>query len=421
MTLTVTAINNAKPRENSYKLADERGLYLLVTPSGGKLWRMKYRAHGVDTSGQPKRVERGLSFGAYPDVGLKQARELRDAARQQRVAGVDPAEQKRRDKNAERFRAMNSFGALALKYLEKIEGEGLAPATVRKRRWLLSLIERPLAKLPIAEIQAFDILQAIRPLEASGRLETAKRAKEFVGQVFRYAVALQLAPRDPTPDLKGALRNPVSRHLAAILDRKRVGELLHAIEGYIGQPVTQAALKLSPHVFVRPGELRRAEWREIDFEARIWRIEAAKMKSRKEHVVPLSRQAFDLFVAARELTGDGKYVFPSLRTQTRPMSENTVNGALRRLGFAGDEMTAHGFRAMASTLLNESGKWQPDAIERALAHQDRDLVRAAYNRGLHWNERVAMAQWWSDHLDLLRDGAERAAAQPSRSALQLVS
>jgi integrase len=403
MALTVTAINNAKPQIKPYKLSDERGLFLLVTPSGGRLWRMKYRVDGVDGEGATKRIEKLLSLGAYPDVGLKQARELRDDARRGMAAGIDPAAKKRRDRTDAQSRALNSFGAVASKYLEKIAGEGLTEQTVRKRRWLLKLIERPLAKRPIAELQPFEILEALRPIEANGRLETAKRAKEFVGQVFRYAVALQLAPRDPTPDLRGALRNPVTKHLAAILEPKRVGELLVAIDGYIGQPATQIALKLSPHVFVRPGELRHAEWHEIDFAAKVWRIDAAKMKSRKAHAVPLSHQVLELFNSAHELTGHGKYVFPSLGSPARPMSENTVNAALRRLGFTGDEMTAHGFRALASTLLNESGKWQPDAIERALAHKDRDQVRAAYSRGLHWDERVAMAQWWSDHLDELRD------------------
>ena len=250
------------------------------------------------------------------------------------------------------------------------------------------------------------ILEAVRPLEARGKLETARRTLEFIGQVFRYAVQNQLAPFDPTRDLRGALTAPRPKHLAAVIEPERVGALLRAIDGYDGQALTQIALKLSPHVFVRPGELRQAEWREIDFDARVWRIDAAKMKGRQAHVVPLSRQSLELLAAAHELTGDGRYVFPSIRTSARPMSENTVNGALRRLGFNGDEMTAHGFRAMASTLLNESGKFQPDAIERALAHKDRDQVRAAYHRGMHWEERVAMAQWWSDHLDLLRNGGK---------------
>jgi integrase len=410
MPLTVTAINNAKPREKQYKLTDEKGLYLLVTPAGGRLWRMKYRANGISDDGEAKRIEKHLSLGAYPDISLKQARDLRDAARQQRASGVDPVEKKRRDKNAAKLGVVNSFNAVALRYIEKNEREGLAPATISKRKWFLELVQKALGGRPIAEIEPRTILEAVRPLEAKGTLETARRTLEFIGQVFRFAVQNQLALFNPTADLRGALTAPKPEHLAAILEPQRVGQLLRAIEGYDGQPITQIALKLSPHVFVRPGELRRAEWREIDFDACVWRIDAAKMKGRQAHVVPLSRQSLELFAAARELTGDGNFVFPSIRTHTRPMSENTVNSALRRLGYTGKEMTAHGFRAMASTLLNESGKFQPDAIERALAHKDRDQIRAAYHRGLHWDERVAMAQWWSDHLDELR-GREQSAAE----------
>ena len=268
-------------------------------------------------------------------------------------------------------------------------------------------MQKAIGHRPISEIQPIDVLQAVRPFEAAKNDEKAHRALQFVGSVFRYAIANQLATSDPTRDLRGALAKRQPKHLAAILEPKRVGELLRAIEGYEGQglPLTRIALQLSPYVFVRPGELRRAEWAEIDLEAAVWRIPAPKMKGRQEHVVPLSRQAIALFEAARGLTGDGRYVFPSIRTPKTSMSENTVNAALRRLGFSGDEMTAHGFRAMASTLLNESGKWSPDAIERALAHKDKDAVRAAYHRGAHWFERVEMAQWWGDYLDTLRNGA----------------
>ncbi len=406
MALTDTAIRRAKPKAKPYKLADEKGLYLLVSPSGGLLWRLKYRVNGVDADGQPKRVEKLLALGSYPEVSLKAARERRDQAREHKADGVDPAEKKRRDKNTAMIGAVNTFGAIALKCIEKNKREGLAEATLVKRRWFLKLVTPALGNRPIAEIQPFAVLEAVRPLEAKGRLETARRTLEFIGQVFRFAVANQHVPFDPTRDLRGALTAPKPKHLAAILEPKKAGELLRAIEGYEGQPITQIALSLSPHVFVRPGELRKAEWREIDFDAAVWRIAAEKMKARQEHAVPLSRQALALFTAARDLTGDGRFVFPSIRTAARPMSENTINGALRRLGFTGDEMTAHGFRAMASTLLNESGKWQPDAIERALAHKDRDQVRAAYHRGAHWAERVEMAQWWSDHLDVLKIGAK---------------
>jgi integrase len=396
--LTDSAIRVLKPRDKAYKVADEKGLYLQVTPTGGRLWRVKFRAQGG--------VEKKLSLGAYPDISLKSARELRDAARSMIARGVDPAEQKRRDRRAAKLAAANTFSAIAKDYIAKNARDGLADATVRKREWFLSLVEKSLGGRPIAEIQPFEVLDAVRPYEAAKNDEKAHRTLQFVGQVFRYAIANQLAPSDPTRDLRGALASRKPKHHAAILEPRRVGELLRAIEGYEGQPLTRLALQLSPLVFVRPGELRRAEWAEIDLEAAVWRIPAAKMKARAEHAVPLSAQAVAILRRAAELTCDGRFVFPSIRSADSPMSENTVNAAIRRLGYTGDEMTAHGFRAMASTLLNESGKWSPDAIERALAHKDKDTVRAAYHRGSHWQERVAMAQWWADHLDNLREGGK---------------
>jgi integrase len=404
------ALKNAKPKAKPYKLADEKGLFVTVSPAGGMLWRWKYRVDGVGADGQPKRVEKLLSLGRYPDVSLKLARERRDAAREQHAAGIDPAEKKQRDKAKAKVGAANTFHAVASAFIEKCRREGLAETTIRKRVWTLGLVERAIGSRPIAEIEPIAILNAVRPYEAAKNHEKARRALEFVGAVFRFAVANQIAPADPTRDLRGALVSRKPKHLAAILEPKRVGELLRAIDGYEGQPTTQLALRLSPLVFLRPGELRRAEWHEVDFENAVWRIHASKMKGRQEHVVPLSRQALELLREAHDLTGHGQYVFPAIGSAHRPLSENTVNGALRRLGFGGDEMTAHGFRAMASTLLNESGKWQPDAIERALAHKDRDHVRAAYHRGAHWAERVAMAQWWADYLDHLRVGGVCSAA-----------
>jgi len=245
---------------------------------------------------------------------------------------------------------------------------------------------------PIAEIQPYELLDAVRPFEASKNDEKAHRTLQFIGQVFRYAVANQIAKSDPTRDLLVALSSRKPKHNAAILEPLKVGELMRALEGYDGQPITQFALRLSPYVFVRPGELRRTEWSEIDMEGAVWRIPAAKMKGRQEHAVPLASQSIAILRQAQELTGDGQFVFPSIRSPRNPMSENTINAALRRLGFGKDEMTAHGFRAMASTLLNEFGKWSSDAIERALPHKDKDHVRAAYHRGAHWQERVEMAQ-----------------------------
>ncbi|THD37328.1 MAG: DUF4102 domain-containing protein [Sphingomonas sp.] len=406
MALTNANLRNAKPRAAPYKLSDEKGLFLLVQPSGGMLWRMKYRVDGRDAEGNAKRVEKKLSLGTYPEIGLKDARERRDAARSLLAQGKDPADEKRREQQAKRLGAVNTFGAVAKACIEKNRRDGLAEATIRKREWFASLVGKSLGARPIAEIAPFEILDAVRPFEAARNDEKAHRTLQFVGQVFRHAVANQLAPSDPTRDLRGALAARKPKHHAAILDPKKAGELLRAMDGYEGHPLTLYALQLSAILFVRPGELRQAEWAEIDDIGAIWRIPAGKMKSRVEHVVPLPKQAIGLLRKARELSGNGRYVFPSMRSGLRPMSENTINGALRRLGFTGDEMTAHGFRAMASTLLNESGKWSSDAIERALAHKDRDAIRAAYHRGAHWAERVEMAQWWANYLERLRVGAE---------------
>lgn len=395
MALTDSAIRALKPRERAYKVSDEKGLYLQVTPAGGRLWRMKFRAAGG--------VEKKLSFGAYPEISLKEARELRDNARALVANGVDPADKKRRDKRAAKVNAENTFSAVAKDYIAKNRREGLAEATIAKREWFVRLLQRSLADRPIADIQPFEILDAVRPFEAAKNDEKAHRTLQFIGQVFRYAVANQLAVSDPTRDLRGALVKRKPKNFAAILEPQAVGELLRTIDGYEGSTLTLLALQLSPLVFVRPGELRRAEWSEIDLEQAVWRIPPAKMKARQEHAVPLSRQAVAILRKAHALTGGGRYVFPSVRSRCDPMSENTINAALRRLGYTGSEMTAHGFRSTASTLLNESGKWSPDAIERALAHKGKDLVRAAYHRGTHWQERVRMAQWWADYLDQLRE------------------
>lgn len=398
MALSDSKIRVLKAGDKSYKVADEKGLYLLVTPSGGRLWKLKFRTSAG--------AEKKLSLGAYPEIGLKDARDLRDAARSSLAQGIDPAEKKQRDKQLARISAENTFCAVARSYIEQNQRNGLAEATLQKRKWFLSLLEKAIGNRPINELQPFEVLDAVRPFEAAKNDEKAHRTLQFVGQVFRYAIANQLAKSDPTRDLRGALAKSKPKHLAAILDPKRVGELLRAIDGYEGQGITRFALQLAPHVFVRPGELRHAEWSEFDLDGGTWTIPAGKMKMRRVHNVPLSRQAVALLREVYAITGPSGYVFPSIRTRLRPMSENTLNAGLRRLGYSSDEMTAHGFRAMASTLLNESGRWSPDAIERALAHGDKDKVRAAYHRGAHWQERVEMAQWWSDNLDHLRNGAD---------------
>lgn len=398
MPLTDTGIRALKPRDKPYKASDEKGLFLLITPTGGKLWKLKYRA--IDGR------EKKLSLGAYPDVGLKEAREKRDDARRLIANGIDPGEKKKRDKHQAKIGASNTFKSVALAFIDRNRRDGLAEATIRKREWFLKIVERKLGHRPIAEIKAFEILEAVRPFEAAKNDEKAHRTLQFIGQVFRYGVANQYVDADPTRDLHGALAKRKPKNLAAILEPAKVGDLLRAIDGYQGQPTTQIALKLSPHLFVRPGELRRAEWDELDFDKAVWRIKPEKMKTRQEHAVPLSRQVLELFTEAKVLTGHGRYVFPSLQSAQQPMSENTINTAIRRLGFGKEEMTAHGFRAMASTLLNQSEKrWSPDAIERALAHKDKDPVRAAYNRGAYWDERVEMVQWWSDYLDELKAGS----------------
>lgn len=400
MALTDMAIRNAKPGPKPIKMADGAGMFLLVTPAGGKLWRLKYRIDGR---------EKLLAIGTYPEIGLADARKRRDEARALLALGKDPSREKQRDKLRSRVQAENSFTALANEYCAKRrrDGEkGWAPATATRCEYLLSLLNGSIGRVAIAEIEPADVLAAIRKIESKGNLESARRTLQLAGAVFRYAVATARLRSDPTRDLRGALTAPTVTHYGAITDAKRAGELLRAIDGYEGQGLTKQAMQIAPHVFVRPGELRHAEWSEFDLDGALWIIPAGKMKMRKAHHVPLSKQAIALFQEVRAVTGPNGYVFPSIRSRSRPMSENTINAGLRRLGYASDEMTAHGFRAMASTLLNESGKWNPDAIERALAHGDSDKVRAAYHRGAHWNERVEMAQWWSDYLDQLRKGAE---------------
>jgi integrase len=400
MPLTDVVIRNAKPREKPYKVGDTLGLFLLVQPSGGKLWRVKYRIDGK---------EKKLAIGIYPQVGLAEARRRRDAARELVAAGKDPGREKQREKVRSRIQAETTFDAIAAEFCQKRRRDGQkawAVSTATRSEYLLSLLKGSIGKLPITDIEPADVLIAVRKIERKGQLESARRTLQLAGAVFRYAVATARLASDPTRDLRGALTAPTVTHYGAIIDLARVGELLRAIDGYEGQPITKLAMQLAPHVFVRPGELRHAEWNEFDLEGALWTIAAAKTKMRKDHLVPLSRQSIAILEDLRTLTGPDGYVFPSIRSRKRPMSDNTINAGLRRLGYSTEEMTAHGFRAMASTLLNESGKWHPDAIERALAHGDSDRVRAAYHRGAHWKERVAMAQWWSDHLDQLRKGAE---------------
>ena len=393
MALTDTAIRVAKHGAKPIKLFDANGLFLLLQPSGGKLWRLKYRYGGKENK---------LSIGRYPEVGLKEARRRSDEARRALAAGNDPADLKRTQGEVRALTIATTFTLIGEEYLAKAALEGREAVTIAKSRWLLSLMTPDLGRRPISEIKASELLAVLKKVEAKGHLETARRMRSLAGRVFRHAIATARAEIDPSAQLKGALIAPRAKHHSAILDERLLGGLLRAIEGYEGQPLTALALKLTPHVFVRPGELRRAEWAEFDLERGIWTIPAAKMKMREPHLVPLSEQSIGLMKSALALSAAQKYVFSSLYPGSRPMSENTINSALRRLGYTGSEMTAHGFRATASSLLNESGKWSSDAIERSLAHRDTNTIRGIYHRGTHWDERVRMAQWWSDYLDEVR-------------------
>lgn len=393
MALSDAAIRAAKHREKPRKLGDERGLFLLLQPSGGKLWWLKYRFGGNEYK---------LSLGRYPDVSLKEARRRRDEAREILASGLNPSEVLKARKAMADQSAAATFSVVGEEYLAKAALEGREAVTISKSRWLMSLMTKDLGHRPIAEIKAAELLGVLKKVEAKGHLETARRMRSLAGRIFRHAIATSRAEADPAFQLRGALVAPRVKHHSALVDEDSVGALLRAIDGYKGQPLTSLALKLTPHIFVRPGELRRAEWAEFNFKEKLWTIPATKMKMREPHMVPLSRQAVELLEAAQALSAGQQYVFSSLYPGNRPMSENTINSALRRLGYSGGEMTAHGFRATASSLLNESGKWSPDAIERALAHRDTNAVRAIYHRGSHWEERVEMAQWWSDYLDRLR-------------------
>jgi integrase len=384
--LTETRIRAAKPKEKPYKLRDGRGLYLLVQPTGARLWRLRFRQPGRESM---------VSLGAYPDVPLKLARDRRDETRKAIASGVDPAAQRR----AERAGHKNTFEAIAVEWLAKRK---MSVKTREKAEWTFNdLLFPKIGSRPIASITAPDVLRALRPIEERGKLETAHRTKQRASQVFRYAIATGRAERDPTADLRGALAPIVVTNRAALTDPKDVGGLLRTIDGYEGQPSTEYALKLAPYVFVRPGELRAAEWSEFDLDKAEWRIPAARMKMKELHVVPLAEQAVKLLRELQPHTGSGRYLFPGLRTPTRPISENTLNAALRRLGYSKTQMTAHGFRAMASTLLNEQG-WNSDLIELQLAHAERNEIRAAYNRAQRLDERRKMMQSWAEFLDGLR-------------------
>lgn len=403
MPLTDTSIRKAKPADKPQRLFDGGGLYLEVAPSGGKWWRLKYR-HG----GKEKR----LSLGTYPDTSLADARSKRDDARRLLAAGIDPSERRKVDKAAGTEAAANSFEVVARSWLET-QRRVLEPITVTKAERMLSMWAFPwLGKLPVAQIKPPQILAVLRRVEARGAHETAHRLKQRIAQIYRYAIVNGIAETNPASELRGALQPIISTPRAAITDAAQAGELLRAIDGFSGTFPVACALKLSPVLFVRPGELRGAQWAEFDLESAepSWTIPAARRKlkrAQKEnpqtpaHIVPLAPQAVSILLELYELTGRGRYLFPGVRSPRMPMSNVTINAALRRMGFDKETMTGHGFRALASTLLNEHG-WNPDAIERQLSHVEKDKIRGAYNRAKYLAERRQMMLAWADLLDLLR-------------------
>lgn len=386
--LTNTAIKAAKSRDKPYKISDGRGLFVIVTPSGGRWFRFKYRY---------QKKEKLLSLGVYPDVSLQEARDKREVARQLLGKGVDPGAARRSEKTS----AGDSFEAVAKEWFERFSPKWVAGHSDKLIRRLELYIFPWIGSRPIGKIEAPEMLACIRRIEAKGNLETAHRALQLCGRIFRYAVATSRASRDPSGDLRGAIPAANETHLASFTDPKQLAGLLRAIHSYKGSIVVRCALSLAPLVFVRPGELRAAEWAEINFDAGEWRIKGERMKMRQQHVVPLSRQAIEILREVQPLTGQGKFVFPSVRSKNRPLSDNALLAALRRMGFEQGIVTVHGFRSTASTLLNEQG-WNRDAIERQLAHGERDAVRAAYNYAEHLPERRKMMQAWADYLEKLR-------------------
>lgn len=393
MPLTDTKARNLKPAGKTTKVADGGGLYLQVNASGSKLWRMAYRFAGK---------QKTLSFGNYPAVSLATARRNKDDAKALIAAGIDPSDIVREQKLQSRMTSENTFGSIAYEFLEKCAKEAKAESTLNKKRWLLGQAKSALFHRPIAEISAAEILVPLRAVEAKGNYESARRLRAEIGQVFRYAIATARAENDPTFGLRGALITPVVQHRAALTDKEGFAGLLKAVWGYEGAPETRAGLKLMAYLYPRPGELRKAEWSEFDLENTTWAIPKTRMKMRREHVKPLPKAAVEVLHDLHVLTGHRKLVFPSYQSPLRPMSENTLNAALRRMGFTKTEATAHGFRASASSLLNESGLWAPDAIEAELAHVGADEVRNAYHRSLYWDERVKMTEWWANTVDDLR-------------------
>ena len=394
MPLTDRQIRNASASASRVvKLSDGEGLQLWLQPSGAKLWNMAYRFDGK---------QRKLAMGPYPRISLKEARTRRDEAKKLLAGGLDPSQQKRIAKLSAASQNANTFATIADELLGQKRREGKAPATLAKLEWLFGLAKPALGARPITAIEAPEVLQVLRGVEARDRLETARRLRSVIGSAFRFAIATGRASNDPTGALRGALVAPTVRHRAAIVEPTALGELLRAIDGHNGMPEVRGALQLLALTFVRPGELRGATWSEIDLDKAVWTIPDERMKMRRPHRIPLARQTILVLKDLQDITGEADLILPGARGRGRPLSENTLNAALRRLGYTKEEMTSHGFRAAASSILNESGLWNPDAIEAQLAHVEGNAVRRAYARAEFWDERIRMMAWWANQLDTFR-------------------
>ena len=391
--LTATAVQQAKGQAKPVKLTDGAGLYLLVKPDGNRYWRYDYRFAGK---------RKTLALGVYPDISLALARKKHQRARETLATGTDPSEAKRIERITRHLASADSFEAVATEWYEAKLSEKSDSYRDRTQRLLKKDLYPPLGNRPVSQITSAELLMALRKVEARGAVDMAHRAKQTAGQVFRYAVATGRAERDPSADLKGALKSKTKRHHAAITDPVEVGRLLLAIDAFQGTPVVKTALQLSPMLFQRPGEIRGMEWAEINWAEDRWDIPAEKMKMRQPHIVPLCAQAVDLLKELHRLTGRGRYVFPSARGGSRPLSENGVRTALRTMGYDNTTMTPHGFRAMARTILDEVLNYRVDYIEHQLAHAVRDANGRAYNRTAHLPQRKAMMQGWADYLDNLK-------------------
>lgn len=393
MPLTDIQIRNAKAGDKSRKLSDANGLYLYISTAGGKSWRLDYNFFGK---------RKTLTLGSYPALTLAEARSQRDDAKRKLDEGLDPSLAKKRQQLEAKAAAGNTFGLIADEFIDKLRRDRRAEPTIAKNTWMLKVLAVKLAPYPITQITAKDVLAVLTSIEKSGRVESALATRSTIGRVFRYAISTARAEADPTSALRGALQRHVATSHPAVTTSRELGGVMRAIYGYEGWPSLVAALKIQALCFARPGETRSMEWAELDLRNGIWTIPAAKAKMRREHHIPLSHQAVEVITQMKELYDEGIYVFPSMMSGKKLLSENSMNSALRRMGVGGDEHTAHGFRSSASSILNESGKFKPDAIEAQLAHLDGSKVRRVYNRATYWDERVRMMQWWADMLDEVR-------------------